>query len=114
MFQRGVVFGMQGDNPAAIEHFQGIIKRTLRTMDDHLMGKTWVVGEKCTIADLAFVNWDDANVLDIAMKGDPEAATMEMREKMFPNWAAWHKKLLERPSVKKMKEAQRVAVSEMK
>lgn len=56
MFQRGVVFGMQGDNLAAIEHFQGIIKRTLRTIDDHLAGKTWVVGEKCTIADLAFVN----------------------------------------------------------
>ncbi len=53
------------DNPAALAHFQGLIKRTLRTMDDHLKSKTYLVGEKCTIADLAFVNWDYEGPLDL-------------------------------------------------
>jgi len=48
------------------------------------------------------------------MKGDPEAATMEQREKLYPNWAAWHKRLIARGAVRKMIEAQKAAVAETK
>lgn len=80
------MFVLIKDNPEARQHFQDLVKRTLGTLNTALAGKTYLVGEKCTIADLAFVNWD--LVLDVALKGDKEAATKEQRENMFPNWAA--------------------------
>jgi glutathione S-transferase len=69
-------------------------------MDTALEGKTYLVGEKCTIADLAFVNWD--LTLDVGLKGDEEAATAEQREKLYPNWTAWHKRVVARPAVQRM------------
>jgi glutathione S-transferase len=78
-------------------------------MDGHLTGKTYLVGEKCTIADLAYVNWDHEFALDNAMSGNEEAATMEQREKLYPNWAAWHKRLIGRDAVEKMVRMQREA-----
>ena len=76
------------------------MKRTLKTVDTALEGKTYLVGEKCTIADLAFVNWDLS--LDMSMKGDQDAATAVQREKLYPNWAAWHKRVTARPAVQRM------------
>jgi glutathione S-transferase len=98
------------DNLDGRQHFQDLVKRTLGTVDSALTGKTYLVGEKCTIADLAFVNWD--LMLDVALKGDKQAATKEQREKMYPNWSAWHERLLERPAVQKMMQAQREANSQ--
>jgi glutathione S-transferase len=72
-------------------------------MDTALEGKQYLVGEKCTIADLAFVNWD--LTLDIGLKGDAEAATAEQREKLYPNWTAWHRRVIARPAVQKMMKA---------
>lgn len=69
-----------------------------------------MVGEKCTIADLAFVNW--GLVLDAALKGDKETATKEQRQTMFPNWTVWHARLLGRPAVQRMVEAQKAANAE--
>jgi glutathione S-transferase len=101
------VFVLIKDNPEARQHFQDLVKRTLGTLNTALAGKTYLVDEKCTIADLAFVNWD--LVLDVALKRDKEAATKEQREKMFPNWAAWRARLFRRPAVQKMVEAQKAA-----
>jgi hypothetical protein len=69
-------------------------------MDSALKGKQYLVGGKCTKADLAFVNWD--LILDTGLKGGSEAATKEQREKLYPFWVAWHKRLLERPAVQKI------------
>ena len=44
-------------------------------MDAALEGKQYLVAGKCTIADLAFVNWD--LMLDVALKGDVEAGGNE-------------------------------------
>ena len=88
------------NEPATLAYLQGIVKRTLKTMDTALEGKAYLVGEKCTIADLSFVNWD--LTLDVSMKGDEEAATTEQREKLYPNWAAWHKRLTARPAVQRV------------
>jgi glutathione S-transferase len=72
-----------------------------------LEGKQYLVGDQCTIADLAFVNWD--LTLDDGLNGDQDAATMEQREKLYPNWAAWHRRLIARPSVQRMMEMQEEA-----
>jgi glutathione S-transferase len=75
-----------------------------------LAGKQYLVGDKCTFADFAFVNWD--LTLDLSMQGDKEVVTIEQRAALFPNWAAWHEGLLERPAVQRMIKAQKVAISQ--
>jgi glutathione S-transferase len=85
------------NNAASVIHFQELVKRTLGTINSALKGKEYLVGNKCTISDLSFVNWD--LTLDNVLEGDKEAATKEQRVALFPNWASWHSRLLERPSV---------------
>jgi glutathione S-transferase len=87
-------------NAESAKHFQGLVKRTITTINRALEGKEYLVGGKVTIADLAFVPWDLA--LDMILIGDAEAATTEDRRKQWPNWWAWHARLLRRPAVQKM------------
>lgn len=67
----------------------------------------YLVGEKCTIADLSYVSWD--LILDQILEGDEDVGTREQREEKYPFWAAWHKRLLDRPAVKKMIQLQEEA-----
>jgi len=46
-----------GSGPNGVEG-EELKKRTLTTVDQELQGKQYLVGGRCTIADLAFVNWD--------------------------------------------------------
>ncbi|KAL6892023.1 glutathione S-transferase [Trichoderma evansii] len=86
-------------NEGSTKHFQDLVKRTITTVDRALTGKEYLVGGKITLADIAFIPWDRA--LDVIMVGDDEAATAEGRAKLWPNWSAWHNRVLQRPSVQK-------------
>lgn len=86
-------------NEGSTKHFQALVKRTITTVDRALQGKEYLVGGKITLADIAFIPWDRA--LDTILAGDSEAATAEQREKLWPNWSAWHNRVLQRPSVQK-------------
>lgn len=83
-----------------VAHFQHLVKRTLRTIDDELRGKEFLVGGKCTLADLAFIPWD--LMLDLVLQGDAEAGTASDRKQLFPNWYNWHVKMIQREAVQKM------------
>ncbi len=96
-------------NSVAVEHLQGIVKRTLGTLNDALQDKKYLVGNKCTISDLSFLNWD--LLLDRVLAGDPEAASAEQREALFAHWASWHNRILQRPSVQTAIEMQRAAIA---
>lgn len=87
-------------NPESTKHFQGLVKRTITTVNRALEGKEYLVGNKVTIADLSFIPWDMA--LDMILFGDDETATADGRQKVWPNWAAWQARLLQRPAVQKM------------
>ncbi|KAH8812778.1 glutathione S-transferase [Xylogone sp. PMI_703] len=87
-------------NAGATTHLQGLVKRTITTVNRALEGKQYLVGGKLTLADLAFVPWD--LMLDVILLGDDEAATPEGRQKLWPNWYAWHNRVLQRPAVQKM------------
>lgn len=87
-------------NIDGVAHFQHLVKRTLRTVDDELKGKEYLVGNKCTLADLAFIPWDV--MLDFVLQGDAEAGTANGRQRLFPNWYRWHTKIVQRPAVQKM------------
>ncbi|KAJ5611041.1 hypothetical protein N7510_007760 [Penicillium lagena] len=93
------------NNIEGAAHFHGLVKRTLRTLDEELKDKNYLVANKVTLADLAFVPWD--LILDVVLQGDKEAGTADQRKKLFPNWYNWHSRMLERPAVQRMIATQR-------
>lgn len=60
-------------------------------------GKEYLVGDKCTIADLIFVMWDYVSPYFFG----EEYATMEL-DKKYPKYWAWRERLMARPAVKKV------------
>lgn len=57
----------------------------------------WLVGDKCTFADLAFVPWD----LLLLARLFPEGHSLTAD---YPEFMAWHENVLGRPAVKKVVE----------
>ena len=77
--------------PSAIERYQNEISRVNGVLDSYLSKHEWLVGDKCTFADLSFVTW--ANIGG-KMDGGKSAGK-------YPAYDAWLAKLNDRPSVKK-------------
>ena len=82
--------------PSAIERYQNEAKRVTKVLDSVLKqnGNGYLVGGKCTYADLSFVTW--ASMLPYLKPQDFDV------EKEAPHYDAWLKKLTERPAVKKV------------
>ncbi|CAH0046311.1 unnamed protein product [Clonostachys solani] len=85
---------------SAIESYSKEAKRVLGVLDGVLGAqpdKEWLVGDRITYADLAFVPWNDR--LDATL-GVPSDKKFEG----FPNVKEWHERMTKRPSwVKAMK-----------
>lgn len=80
--------------PSAISRYQKEVSRILGVLNSCLEGKEWLVGDKCTFADLAFVSWN--SLVDILL-GTQQGTAL----KDFPNVEAWHERMVERESWKK-------------
>ncbi|KAI9786523.1 MAG: glutathione S- transferase, nitrogen catabolite repression regulator [Peltula sp. TS41687] len=82
---------------SAEERYANEIRRVLGVIDAHLKkhGTPYLVGDKCTFADLAWVTWD-------ALLGwlVPDLDTA----KEFPAFHDWNERLQQRPAVKKVLE----------
>ncbi|TVY54119.1 Glutathione S-transferase-like protein tpcF, partial [Lachnellula suecica] len=78
--------------PSAIERYNAEVRRVLGVLEAWLDGKQWLVGDKCTYADLAFVTWNDR--LDSVLMTPPDQDKFEG----FPNVKAWHERMTARPS----------------
>jgi glutathione S-transferase len=63
-------------------------------LNRHLEGREYLVGDKCTYVDLAFIPWN--YFMPFLMK-DQELDTA----KEFPHFHAWNERLKARPAVKK-------------
>ena len=72
------------------------IKRVVGVLDRALKGKEWLVGDKCTYADLAFVMWNTS--IDYIMSTGP----VEWNSSEYPNFKRWQEAMLARESVKKV------------
>ncbi|KAI4218466.1 MAG: hypothetical protein L6R36_008938, partial [Xanthoria steineri] len=72
--------------PSAIERYSTEVKRVLGVLEQSLRGKPWLVGGKCTYADLAFVTWNDR--MDMVL-GVPDSKPLQE----FPNVEAWHDRM---------------------
>lgn len=85
------------DVPSAKKRYDDQTLRVFEVLNSILEGKTYLVGEKFTYADLAFIPWTEI------IKGFvSEIWNNNDIEKKYPNFAAWHKRIAERPSVKKV------------
>ena len=51
--------------PSAIERYQKETVRVLTVLDGVLATREWLVGGKCTIADLSFVQWNNVAMFRI-------------------------------------------------
>lgn len=93
--------------PSAISRYRKEIRRVIGVLDIALANKEYLVGNKCTIADLAFVTWDEA-VADMC-EGE---LFMKTLYEDCPNWTSWRKRLLARPAVQRALQAKAKALQE--
>ncbi|KAI5845673.1 glutathione S-transferase [Morchella snyderi] len=93
--------------PSAIERYTKEVRRVLGVIDLELKrgNKEWLVGGKCSYADLSFVSWNW--YLDTFFAG---TAVDGWRDE-YPHTAAWEKRLLERESVRVNSERRAAAIA---
>lgn len=79
--------------PSAVERYGSEIRRVTGVLESVLKTRDWLVGDKCTYADLCFLPWQ---------RWAPKYATNpDTLDTDFPHVAAWYKKLTSRAAVKK-------------
>lgn len=80
--------------PSAIERYNNEIKRVTRVIDTRLKenGTEYLVGSKCTYADIAFVSYYEFTQRILMPDWDFRSE--------FPAFAAWYERLMDRPAVK--------------
>lgn len=84
--------------PSALERYENEAKRILGVLDGALEGKRWLVGDKMTFADLAFVNWNSMLNTFLRLPDDQNVL------KGFPNVNAWHESMIKRKSFQRCME----------
>ena len=83
---------------SATDRYVNEIDRVTGVLDVALEGKDWLVGEKCTYADLSFVTWAEVGKGLLAQLGK-----LEILNK-YPNYQRWMAVMNEREVVKKVHE----------
>jgi len=90
--------------PSAIERYANEIKRVTMVLDNALEGKEYLVGDKCTYADLSFITWA---VLAPFALGEHKVHF----EKEHPDYHAWMERLMARPTVRMVLQDKQKAAS---
>jgi glutathione S-transferase len=84
---------------SVIERYLKEAERVNGVLNSHLENREWLVGDKCTYADLAFLTW--ANTI--------KGAAGDKLKAEYPAYDAWVAKLNARPAVKKIVDQQKEA-----
>ncbi|KAF2832833.1 URE2 protein [Ophiobolus disseminans] len=79
---------------SAIARYEDQAIRVVAVLDKILQGKEYLVGNRITYADIAFVSWE---VTIRKMIPDLD----ERAERLYPNYLAWFRRVSARPSVKR-------------
>ena len=82
---------------SVIDRFIKEMKRVSQVLDTYLENREWLVGDKCTYADLAFLPWQ-AGVPDM-LAGQPLEYDPA---KEFPHVQAWIERMMAMPGVAKV------------
>jgi glutathione S-transferase len=80
-----------------MERYNKEMQRILGVLDGALEGKNWLVGDKCTFADLSFALWNDR--IDALSGCKPEERFVG-----FPNVREWHERMTGREAWKRVVE----------
>lgn len=83
---------------SAIDRYVAETIRVIEVLDRSLSGRQWLVGEKCTYADLSFVTW--AHVAKGLLNQLGKAETLEKAG----NYSQWLAQMEQRDSVKEVLE----------
>ncbi|KAJ4317647.1 hypothetical protein N0V84_007246 [Fusarium piperis] len=84
--------------PSTIERYEGQVLRVIEVLDGVLKDKNWLVGDKCTFADLAFLPWNDRIDMLVLSKSIDEIRGQ------YPHFSAWQARMVARDSWKKAME----------
>ncbi|KAM0563022.1 hypothetical protein ACHAPJ_001866 [Fusarium lateritium] len=88
---------------SAINRYVSEIHRVNGVLERVLKEKDWLVGDKCTYADLSFVAWQ---------RWAPRYGGEDIYQK-FPDVGAWMKRMEERPTVQKVYKDQDDAIAKV-
>ncbi|EXL40810.1 glutathione S-transferase [Fusarium oxysporum f. sp. radicis-lycopersici 26381] len=88
---------------SVIDRYVNEMYRVNGVLDGVLSTREWLVGTKCSYADLAFLAWQ---------RWAPKYAGEDIHEK-FPNVGAWIKRMETRPAVQKVMRDQDQAMAEL-
>ena len=94
------------DVPSAKERYRNEFIRVTKVLDGWLAKHPWLVGDKCSYADLSFVTW--YWLIEFAFK---ESSVKDQLEKECPHWKKWNDALNARPAVKKAFDARMAKLS---
>ena len=104
------------DIESVLARYGNEVKRILGVIESHLLKKrgagpgnneiVWLVGNKCTYADLAFVTWDVLLLSRLFPEGFDAKAD-------FPLFLQWHETTINRPAVKKVLEKREYCIATM-
>ncbi|KAI5861283.1 glutathione transferase [Durotheca rogersii] len=86
------------------KRIMGVVEATLRKQRQKLQAEqqaeetpVWLVGDKCTYADLAFVPWN--TLLDTVFPRSDAGMTLDLARE-FPEYNRWHRNMAARPAVR--------------
>ena len=85
--------------PSAQQRYKDQVLRVYDVLNRALEGKDYLVGDKCTYADISFIAWDHR--FQVIFKGE---FAIEELEKKYPNYVRWHKTVAARKAVKEVLE----------
>ncbi|KAF4980368.1 hypothetical protein FZEAL_3598 [Fusarium zealandicum] len=89
---------------SAVDRYVGEMSRINSVLDRVLKERDWLVGDKCSYADLSFVAWQ---------RWAPDFMGEGLYEK-YPHVGAWWKRMNERPAVQKVMTDQDKGIAEVK
>lgn len=93
--------------PSAISRYENEIKRVVKVVDSHLAknGTGYLVGNKYTYADIAWIPWDAGLPFLLGEEGYNQL----MNE--APHFKKWHDSLVARPAISKVLADKQAAVT---
>ncbi|OBT56173.1 hypothetical protein VE04_02469 [Pseudogymnoascus sp. 24MN13] len=85
--------------PTAQKRYKDQVLRVYDVLNRALEGRDYLVGDKCTYADISFIAWDYR--FQAVFKGE---FAIEELEKKYPNYVRWHKAVASRKAIKEVLE----------
>lgn len=82
--------------PSAVERYEKEMERVRSVLNSHLTktGGEWLVGDKCTTADLSWVMWEHIADFAFSFRGTTLIGK-------YPAYDAWVQRMYSRPAVAK-------------